>query len=256
MSLLEQLRQRSSAKDFIPEPLPVKDLEEILEATSYSPRAANLQHFSVRLLNSRSDLDHLAGVLLDCPYLSSAPAALVFFVDLHNTKEWFESEGAAYPFLNVVGYHYGAFDAALALHAASLVAEEKGYATRILSTALLRAPAVAQVFDCPEYVIPSLVLVLGKQGWPAAGPRRSNLNWSAYTSIGLKSAWKTWRDMYVDSGKADEDVEYIAASQEAYAHVSESDKKSVPRALTTLKYKAEEISLYAINLKKMLARFI
>jgi hypothetical protein len=62
--------------------------------------------------------------------------------------------------------------------------------------------------------------------------------------------------MYIASGKAAEDVEYIAASPEAYAHVLEPDKKSVPRTLTTLKYKAEEINLFAINLKKIIARFI
>lgn len=252
MSILESLRLRGSARNFGSRVLEAKDLEAILEASAYSPRAGNFQQFSIRVFEG-AELERLSQIMLGCEFARTAKAVLLFYVDLKTTREWFLSEGADYPFANSVGYHYALADSMLAMQCCALVAEERGIATRVLSASLLRSKAVALANHAPLGCVPTFSLALGFEAENSdEALRRHNSNWRSYTRFGFKESWPTVEDVYIDTGKAVVDGIRFEKSQVLSAKRKTSGMSSWLRALSKFKYRRSDLDSFSSDLNDMI----
>jgi nitroreductase len=254
MALLNQLRDRASAKAFDGKPLPQEILEQILEATSYSPRAGNLQHFAIRVITKKTELQRMSQIFFDCETTANASALLIFFVDLHTTAEYFKSEDVNYPFANLMGYHYALADATIAMQTASLVAENLGVATRVLAASLMRAKALDTAFVAPAGTTAAFSLALGFESKPEAA-NRHNLPWETYTAQGMDSAWPNWKTVYVESGKARQEVGVLEAMDRVGAKMErDSTLNTAAKVLARVKYKVEELERFSTELGEHLRK--
>jgi nitroreductase len=252
MSLIAQLRDRSSAKGFTDQPIKPEDLEVILEAMSYSPRAANLQHFFVRYLKDPADRKRLSQVLFNCRYIQTASLVLVFFVDLATTRQLFENDGVTDPFDNWIGYHLGLADALIALQTAALVAENLGYSTRVQSGTVMRMKAARQLFDCSPGIWPTFTLMIGNDG-RRSSTKRDNLNWNLFAAEGFSPCKPRSKEVYVDSGKVDKDLKSFTEdpmlAKQSHTH------PSLTKLLVNSKYQPNEMNDFSRNLEEELSRY-
>lgn len=254
MSLLNQLRERASAKKFAGRPIDKETLEKVLEATSYSPRAANLQHFSLRVVTDSAEIKRLSQLFFDCEVTASASALLVFFTDQKTTGEYFTNDGLQYPFDNLIGYHFALADAVIAMQTAALTAENLGLATRVLAGSLLRAKALSMAFNAPESIVPAFTLALGYEN-DKSSPKRHNLNWQTYTAQGMSTPWPSADAIYVKSGKDEADFKFLnlVPTINAKTEASGGGGKKASAILANLKYRPEDIAQFSHDLRSALA---
>lgn len=250
MSLLSQLRERASARKFDDRPIAPETLAKVLEATSYSPRAANLQHFSLRIVTDLAERKRLSQLFFDCELTATASALLIFFIDQKTTRDYFTNDGVKYPFDNLIGYHFALADAVIAMQTAALTAENLGLATRILAPSLLRAKAVSMAFNAPEGMVPAFTLALGHER-DQVSPKRHNLAWQSYTAHGMSTPWPRVESIYLESGK--DEADFKSLNQVPTISSKSGGYKKATAILSGLKYRPEDIAQFSHDLRSALA---
>ena len=85
-NFLDLARTRRSARDFLPDPVPVEVIDQLLEAARWAPSGYNLQpvHFVVVTDPDRRQALRKAG--MNQRQVSEAPAVVVFVADRHVAK--------------------------------------------------------------------------------------------------------------------------------------------------------------------------
>lgn len=82
LSVAEAIESRHSVRQYLPEPVPQEDLEELIRLTGLAPSAHNLQPWRIVVVRS----PELKGALQQAAYgqgqVGSAPAVLVLYTDM------------------------------------------------------------------------------------------------------------------------------------------------------------------------------
>jgi hypothetical protein len=96
-----------------------------------------------------------------------APVLLTFCADFRRMRKWLEDSNAPANFDNFMSFMIGSIDAILASQNAALCAESEGLGICFLGTTLASCDRIAEILECPEFVVPVVGFVLG---YPAEAP--------------------------------------------------------------------------------------
>lgn len=176
LTVRDAAQQRRSIRDYVQEPMPREDLDEILRVTSLAPSAFNLQPWRFVLVQTPEVKDALAGAAFNQRQVRSAPAVIVLYTDMRDTLESVDEvlhpgmdpvkraqarEGVLRPFAAKTEAEreaWGAEQGNIALGYLLLAAEAHGYQTSPMAG--FDADAVKRVLGLPAHVrIPALVAI-------------------------------------------------------------------------------------------------
>ena len=174
LTVREAAEQRRSIREYSPEPIARKDLDEILRLTSLAPSAFNLQPWRFVVVETPEVKDELAGAAYNQRQVRSAPAVIVLYTDMKDTLEHVDEvlhpgmdavqrasarEGVLRPFAAKTEAEreaWGAEQGNIALGYLLLAAEAHGYQTSPMAG--FDADAVKRVLGLPDHVrIPAMV---------------------------------------------------------------------------------------------------
>lgn len=162
MKFIELAEKRCSIRKFKSDPVPEKQLNEVLQAGNLAPTAKNLQPFRFIVVRTPAKLDELA-VAYPAPFFREAPVAIVICTEAAEgwTRDRYD------------GKNYCDVDAAIAIDHMTLAATDLG-----LGTCWLGAFDPAKVTDAmglPEGVEPLAMLLLGYPNETGRGKSRKKL---------------------------------------------------------------------------------
>lgn len=176
LTVRDAAQQRRSIREYVQEPMPREDLDEILRVTSLAPSAFNLQPWRFVLVQTPEVKDALAGAAFNQRQVRSAPAVIVLYTDMRDTLESVDEvlhpgmdpvkrararEGVLRPFAAKTEAEreaWGAEQGNIALGYLLLAAEAHGYQTSPMAG--FDADAVKRVLGLPAHVrIPALVAI-------------------------------------------------------------------------------------------------
>lgn len=156
-----------SIRQFKPEPIPGSLLDEILLQGLRASSSGNMQTWSVVVSTEQELKQKLYVANHEQDMILQAPATLTFCADFHRMRRWLEQRGALSSFDDLTGFLTAAFDAMIAAQSVALAAEERGLGICYMGTTLWRAPAIAEILELPNHVVPVTGMVIG---YPAENP--------------------------------------------------------------------------------------
>jgi len=162
METLEAILTRRSIREYIPQAVPDKLVQELMAAAMQAPSAGNQQPWHFILVTERKQLNALAGVLPYGQNLKVAPLGVTVCADLELDKypgHWVQDCSAATQNL------------LLAAHAQGLGAVWLG-----VYPVEERVAGVKQVLGLPGQVVPLCIVALG---YPAAKPEPPSRRYDA-----------------------------------------------------------------------------
>lgn len=176
LTVRDAAQQRRSIREYVQEPMPRADLDEILRVTSLAPSAFNLQPWRFVVVETPEVRDALAAAAFNQRQVRSAPAVVVLYTDMKDTLENVDEvlhpgmdpveraqarEGVLRPFAarsEAEREAWGAEQGNIALGYLLLAAEAHGYQTSPMAG--FDADAVKRVLGLPGHVrIPALVAI-------------------------------------------------------------------------------------------------
>ena len=171
MNIFEVMEKRYSHKEgFLPNPVPLADLEKIAKAGLSAPTGVNRQIVKLIILPDRAALDPINAL---APHigLDTAPAAIAIITD-----DSFASEGR---------FNFEKEDYAAAITSMSLAATAMGYSSLWLDSPYFdpaREAATLKALGVPEGFRLWCVMPIGKPD--GEGSRREKLHFEARVSYG------------------------------------------------------------------------
>lgn len=156
-SLLELIRERRSIRKFKPQKVPIREIEELLEAARWAPSGGNAQPLRFVIVTERETIEALKMV---SPGLFGEPPAIIVMCF---NKDRIQSASE---------FHY--VDLGTALQNLLLMAYAKGLGCCPIAS--FDAEAVAELLSLPSQIQPVLLVILGYPDEHPSPPRRLPLN--------------------------------------------------------------------------------
>lgn len=185
LSVREAAERRRSIRSYEQEPIPPRELEEILRVTSLAPSAFNLQPWRFVVVETPELRERLAGAAYNQPQVRSAPAVIVLYTDMADTlakvdevlhpgmdavKRASAREGVLHPFAAMGEPEreaWGAEQGHIALGFLLLAAASQGYQTSTMAG--FDREAVKELLALPANVRVLALVAIGhgaEEGFP------------------------------------------------------------------------------------------
>jgi FMN reductase [NAD(P)H] len=215
---IRQVLLRRTQRRYSDRPVPESLLRLILAAAFSASSKSDFQQASVIRVEDRGQRDRLAALILDMPWIGSAPVFLVFLGDARRLERIGRHPVASG---TMEGFFNATIDAALALQTCTLAAETLGLGTCPISVLRNHAAAVGEILALPDKVFPVAGLCLGYPAQPG------------FISMRLPPEATVHRDRYDDS-KVAEAVE--AYDRRRDARHSIKDRQKSPEVFGTAEF--------------------
>lgn len=185
LSVREAAERRRSIRRYEQEPIPARDLEEILRVASLAPSAFNLQPWRFVVVEAPELRERLAGAAYGQQQVRSAPAVIVMYTDMADTlanvdevlhpgmdeaKRAGAREGVLRPFAAMSAEEregWGAEQGHIALGFLLLAAASEGYQTSTMAG--FEKDAVKELLGLPAHARVLALVAIGhgaEEGFP------------------------------------------------------------------------------------------
>ncbi|MFZ5942972.1 MAG: nitroreductase family protein [Bacillota bacterium] len=196
MDLIASIINRRSVRQFLDEPVPHSDIEEIIEAARWAPSASNKQMWKFVVVKNKDILDkmsqavkekvdlliqqtgqkQLAGVKGYGAFFNQAPVTIAVFMEPygHNLSEQaFENLGYSQEQIQRLRGHVGIQSIGAAIQNILLSAHAKGYGTCWMCASNIAAPEIEKLLGVEEPWELKALIPLGKPAQiPKPAPRK------------------------------------------------------------------------------------
>jgi len=163
-AIIDSLLNHKSIRKFKDKPIDEKTLNLILEAGIRAPNGANLQRYSLVVIDDQEQKKALQKICYDQQFIGQAAICIAALVDMFRLNLWFELNDAPVQHDSennlLPGDLFGAYwDAILALHNAVIAAESMGLGTCYVGSFL--TVNIQEMFNAPEHVFPAGLVCIG-----------------------------------------------------------------------------------------------
>lgn len=165
--IMRVLLEHRSIRKFQEKEVPQASLDAILEAASRASTTGNMQLYSIIVNRDPAMKQKVWDFHFRQPMALQAPVLLTFCADFHRFNQWCRQRKAEPGYDNMLSFLTAVIDAMLAAQNACIAAEAHGLGICYLGTTLYNADKIAQVYACPDGVVPLTTVVLG---YPAEEP--------------------------------------------------------------------------------------
>ncbi len=165
--VMRVLLEHRSIRKFQEKEVPQAILDAILEAASRASTTGNMQVYSIIVNRDPAMKQKVWDFHFRQPMALQAPVLLTFCADFHRFSQWCRQRKAEPGYDNMLSFLTAVIDAMLAAQNACIAAEAHGLGICYLGTTLYNAEKIAQVYGCPDGVVPLTTVVLG---YPAEEP--------------------------------------------------------------------------------------
>ena len=162
MDVLDAINKRASVRVFAGEPLTQEETDILIDAALRAPSSGNLLHYSVVQVTSQEVKDALYDVCFKQPFIRNAPLVLVFNADENRNSKWIEEYGGHFHFDGPCYLGKGFCDALIAAQNVVLASEGLGLGSVYVGSVLNKARDVRRVLAYPRYVVPVVMLCVGR----------------------------------------------------------------------------------------------
>ncbi len=155
------LAVRSSVREFKSEPLDLSELRTLAALSLAAPTKSDVQQRDIVLVRDQQQLNKLKQLLKEQAWISGAPTLVVFCANNRRQRILHRMRGHAFANDHLDAFFNATVDAAIALAAFVLAAEEAGFGTCPISAIRNRAGEVSALLDLPDHVFPVAGLAVG-----------------------------------------------------------------------------------------------
>ena len=142
-------------------PIPENILKQILEAGFRASTTGNMQVYSIIVSQEKEMRKKLWELHFKQDMILQAPVTLTFCADFNRFNKWCKQRKAEPGYDNFLSFFTAAIDALLAAQNCVIAAESFGLGICYLGTVTYMADKIAELFKCPEGVVPVATLVVG-----------------------------------------------------------------------------------------------
>lgn len=244
MDLNRYFTNRHTVRTFTDQAIEPTLLTQLIEEASHAPNTGNMQLYSVIVTTSADDKKALAPYHFNQPCVEQCQALLTFCVDTYRFKRWCEVNGAEPGFDNMQMFIAATIDCSLFAQQFNTAAEMRGLGGCFLGTTAYNAPAIAELLQCPDGVMPLLSLALG---YPA-----DNVNNNPQDRLPVGAI--EMHDRY--NLLTDNDVKAIYAAKEARQDnrqfVADNGKASLAQVFTDVRYPRTTNEAFSATLEEFM----
>jgi len=167
MTLLKNLMDHRSIRNYKSDPVNDEMLEQILLAATRGATTGNMQLYSIIVTKDEEKRKALCPLHFGQKMVEQAPVVLTFCADLNRFHKWCEERHAEKVYDNYLWFCNGAIDAVIAAQNAVIAAESMGLGTCYLGTTTYTTDKMVDFFKLPKGVVPVTTVVVG---YPADNP--------------------------------------------------------------------------------------
>ncbi len=164
MQLSDAIKSRRSIRSFKPDPIPKKDLNEILDAGRWAPSSGNTQPLELVVIKKENKKKELAEAARGQSFIAEAPVAVVVCANIPRTAETYGKRGRRMYILQ---------DTAAAVQNILLKAYSMDYGTCWIGSFF--DEEVSKVIEAPDWIRPMAIIPIGKPNENPEAPPRRNL---------------------------------------------------------------------------------
>ncbi|MFA6530321.1 MAG: nitroreductase family protein [Candidatus Micrarchaeia archaeon] len=150
MGFFELIKNRFSARSYLPKEVEKEKLDKILLAASFAPSAGNLQAYKIVIVSDKRNREELAYACNEQDYVADAPVSLIFLADLKASGKKYGDRGMRI---------FAVQDATIAASYAQLAVSELGLASVFVGT--FETMEVMRIANAGEYEVPIAVIPIG-----------------------------------------------------------------------------------------------
>lgn len=159
---IESILNHRSARSYMEKDIEEDKLDAILECAQAAPSSINGQQMSVIVIKDQATKDKIAELAGGQPWISSAPAFLLFVADFYRAKLASDKHGEELVIAgNMEGTLVGSIDVGLAMGNTIAAAESLGLGTVCIGGLRMNPDKMIELLDLPEYVYPMVGLCVG-----------------------------------------------------------------------------------------------
>jgi hypothetical protein len=186
--------------------------------------------------------DTLCRICFEQPFIKSAPLVLVFNADQNRNRKWVEQFGGHFHFDGPAYLGKGFCDALIAAQNIVIAAEGLGLGSVYVGSVLNRARDVRQALNYPRYVVPVVLLAIGRpKKRPKVSPRlplRSIVHEESYQDFSAEDIQNIYREKEAawqgqnpsgltgrNGARANSDSEYFTMVRYHQTSIREADRE-------------------------------
>ena len=160
--ILRQIKERKSVRAFSPEKITEEEKELILDAAIQAPSAGNQQLYTILDITDQKIKEELAELCDHQPFIGKAPLVLVFLADSRRWMQVYQAAGIQPRNPRQGDAVLAVADACIAAQNAAVAAWSMGIGSCYIGDVLENREKMCRLLKLPEYVMPAVMLVLGR----------------------------------------------------------------------------------------------
>jgi nitroreductase len=163
MQVIECMRSRTSVREYKPDPIKEKDIEEIIETATQSPSAGNVQDWEFVVVKNPDTKFKIAKAAWEQDFITRAPVLIVVCSDIDRISAAHGNRGETL---------YSIQDTAVAVHAIMLAAWDRKIGSCWIGT--FNEAAIRDILVMPTNIRPLAIIALGYPLKITKKPERRN----------------------------------------------------------------------------------
>jgi nitroreductase len=240
--MLDTILNHKTIRKYTGDPIPVKILDNILEAGTRASTTGNMQVYSIVVTTENGIKEELAPCHFNQPMVKEAPVVLTFCADFNRFNKWCKLRKAEPGYDNFLSFMTAAIDALLVAQNVCIAAEDAGLGICYLGTTTYMAGKIIEVLQLPRGVVPVTTVTLG---YPDEDPDLTDR---------LPLSAVIHREKYTDY--SDNDINELYHEKElvnSYQEfVKEHNKETLAQVFTDIRYKKDDNVLFSNSLLDIL----
>ena len=184
---MEQIKQHTSIRKYLDQPISEQVMDQILTAIQMAPSWINGQQYSVIRVTDQRIREKLAVLTGNQQYVADAAEFLLFCADFNRIEKACEYEGVKFEVDSPDYLTIATTDAGIALGQTILVADSFGLGTVPIGGVRRATDDIIQLLELPKYVLPISGLCIGypdeKPLVKPRLPRETVIHTNAYKEI-------------------------------------------------------------------------
>lgn len=227
---MEFYSTRRTVRNFSDRPVDPKLLDEMLEAAAHAPNTGNMQLYSVIVTRDEACRRALAPAHFSQPASTGCQVMLTFCADFNRFEHWCRISDAVPGYGNFQSFVWAVIDTAIFAQQFCTIAEQHGLGCCYLGTTTYNAPAIADLLELPDRVVPVVTLAVGYPEGEA--PLSDRLPLSAIVHS------ERYRDYSDDDIR--EEYSYKESLPESARFIKENGKQTLAQVFTDVRYAAND----------------
>lgn len=167
MTILENMHQHRSIREYTAEPIPAETMTRILKAGMRASSSGNMNAYSIIVTQDAELRKKLYVPHMEQSMVLDAPALITFCADFNRMNHWLRLNDAPPSFDNFMSFMVAAIDTTLVSQNVALAAEAEGLGICYLGSTLANCDQIGEILNLPSGVFPVIGFTVG---YPAEDP--------------------------------------------------------------------------------------